>query len=72
MSEMLMAKGGQTVDIGRGKRAEFVRWHLTRDGWVPEIVAGTFVGLTKTGWELTSSTGATILLERGEWDWVHP
>jgi hypothetical protein len=65
-------KGGQTVDIGRGRVAQFVHWHLTRDGWVPEIVEGTFLRLVKAGWVIRDAKGDELVLERDTWEWVKP
>ena len=59
-----LSRGGQTVDIGRGRRAEFVRWV----GATAEIIVGTFTGLTPDGWKVVTDSGE-VELTRDEWNW---
>jgi hypothetical protein len=61
-------RGGQTVDIGRGKVAEFVRWVPSAEAWAPQTISGTFVRLSGNGW-IVLVDGAEVYLDRETWDW---
>ena len=66
------ARGGQTVDIGRGKHAEFVRWTLTKKGWVAQTISGTFLRLNGDSWIIRMADGTQRAVDRDEWDWCQP
>lgn len=48
--------------------AEFVRWVLHVNGWVPELIAGTPIGWSVDGLYVRVD-GRTVELKRDEWSY---
>lgn len=59
------------VAIKPGRRASFVRWHLTGRGWTYELVDATYLGRDRFTW-LVSVQGQDTHLPRSDWELCAP
>jgi hypothetical protein len=64
-------EGIARVPVRKGTYVGFVRWRLTAEGWVTDLLNGLYVGAREDIWMALVNHEVTVL-DRSEWELCIP